>query len=106
MTYYLVIGDTGSKIKATITREDTGEPVDLGSKTTVLSFRKKGGSTVIFTVTGIDSAPSMGETIFSFESKLDSLAAGYYDGEILVTNADATTETIYELLNFKVRAGF
>ena len=106
MTHYLVIGNTGAKVKATITREDDGLPVDLGSKTTVMSFRKKGTPTVLFTLTGIDSNPSAGETIFSFETNLNTLAPGFYEGEITVTNADSTTESIYELINFKAREPF
>jgi len=106
MTYYLVSGDTGAKLKATITSEDTGLPIDLGSKTTVLNVRRKGESVIQFSITGIDSSPADGETIFSFESYIVGLEAGFYEAEIEVTNADTTINSVYEIFTIKIREDF
>ena len=54
MTHYLVSGDTAAKLLCTLVDNSTGNPIDLGSKTTILNVRAKNTSTVLFSITGID----------------------------------------------------
>jgi len=44
--------------------------------------------------------------LFSFGATDLDLDSGYYEGEIEITYPSGTVETIYELLNFKLRADF
>lgn len=105
---YLVQGDIGSQIAATITREDNNEAVDLTDATAVLKFRKKGTTTILSTLTFVSTAAqkSNGVAVFSFtESSLD-VDEGKYEGEIQVTFDSGAIETVYEVEDFYVRADF
>lgn len=109
MTFYLVKDDNAPQVKATITREDDGSIVDLTGCTLVLKFRKKGGTTTLFTLSGINEPATnyaKGIVLFSFGATDLDLDSGYYEGEIEITYPSGTVETIYELLNFKLRADF
>jgi hypothetical protein len=106
MTHYLVSGDTAAKLLCTLVDNSTGDPIDLGPKTTILNVRAKNTSTILFSITGIDSAPSEGKTVFSFDNYMVGLAPGYYEGEITITNADGTINTVYEIQSIKVRDKF
>jgi hypothetical protein len=105
---YLVQGDSGSQIQATITREDSGEAVDITDATTVLKFRKKGETDLIATLTTVSTAEqkSDGKAVFSFtEASLD-VAEGKYEGEIEITFNSGNIETVYKILDFYIRADF
>ena len=52
-TINLVQGDTGPQIKTTITREDTGEVIDMSGGTVRLKVRKRGAATLSFTLTAL-----------------------------------------------------
>lgn len=108
MAYKLVQGDTGPQIRAVITRDDTGEVVDMSGATVRLRFRRKGTETVLFTLTAIDVGQNLqeGVAVFGFtEGDLD-LPAGNYEGELEITFADSNVETVYELLEFDLREEF
>ena len=105
---YLVQGDIGTQVKATITREDDGSVVDLSEATTVLKFRPKGSTSLTATLTSsaTTSQKTDGIAIFAFtEASLD-VDEGKYQGEIQVTFDDGTIETVYEIEDFYVRADF
>ena len=107
--YELVSGDTAPQIKATITRFDDGSVVDMSGATVRLYFRKKGTTTVLFTMTAANTDDlANGIAVFSFASTdLQNRAAGNYEGEIEITyNSNGTKETIFEILNFVIRADF
>lgn len=109
MTFYLVKDDNAPQVKATITREDDGSIVDLTGCTVVLKFRKKGSTTTLFTLSGVNNPATnyaKGIVLFSFGATDLDLESGYYEGEIEITYPAGTVETIYELLNFKLRADF
>jgi len=109
MTFYLVKDDNAPQVKATITREDDGSIVDLTGCTVVLKFRKKGSTTTLFTLSGVNNPATnyaKGIVLFSFGATDLDLDSGYYEGEIEITYPAGTVETIYELLNFKLRADF
>tara|TARA_R100000657_G_C4672320_1_gene117113 strand:+ start:1432 stop:1767 length:336 start_codon:yes stop_codon:yes gene_type:complete len=106
--YELVSGDTAPQIKATITRFDDGSVVNMSGATVRLYFRKKGTTSVLFTLTAAATADlANGIAVFSFNSTdLENRAAGNYEGEIEITHSDGKKETIFEILNFVVRSDF
>lgn len=103
--FYLVKDDIGTQIKATITREDDGSAVDLSDATVVLKFRAVGSTTLLFTLTAI-SATSGGAAVFQFGNGDLDLDDGRYEGEIEATFTDGRIETVYEKLEFYLRADF
>ena len=106
--FYLVQSDVGNQIKATVTREDTGDLVDLSDATVRLKFRKKGSGTVLFTLTSIaiGEDPSDGVAIFAFASGNLDIDPGNYEGEIEAAFDDGRIESVYETLDFFVREDF
>ena len=107
MTYELVSGDTAPQIQATITRDDTGAVVNLTGATVRMYFRKKGTTTTLFTLVSSTGSFSSGIATFAFATNdLATIAEGYYEGEIEITYADASKETIFKILNFYIRSDF
>ena len=106
--FYLVQDDIGTQIKATITREDDGLPVNLSNATVVLKFRAKGTETILTTLTSISPAGSLedGEAIFQFTSGDLAVEEGKYEGEIEATFTDGRIETVFEKIDFLVRKDF
>lgn len=107
-TINLVQGDTGPQIKVTVTREDTGEVINMAGGSCVLKVRKRGGNSVLFTLTAIDAGTNLedGIAIFIFGTGDLDIDPGNYEGEIEITLSDGTVETIYETLSFFVREDF
>jgi hypothetical protein len=109
MTVYLVQGDAGSQVKATITREDTGSAVDLTDATPRLKFKKKNTDTVLTTITSTASSPSDllgGVAVFEFGSSALNISPGAYIGEIEVTFDSGNIETVYEQIDIVVREDY
>ena len=103
---YLVQGDTGPQIKATVTRDSTA--VDISDAVTKMHFRKKFSEDLIVSLLNVSvtSDQENGIAIFVFaEGDLD-LDAGEYQGEVEVVFNDGTRETIYELIDFTLRKDF
>ena len=108
-TFYLVQGDNGSQIKTTITRSDTGEPVDLRSATPRLKFKKRNSSTVLTTInssTTAEEEKQNGICRFAFGSSDLDINAGEYLAEIEISFNDGTIETVYEELEFTLREDY
>lgn len=106
---YLVKDDNGSQVECIITRDSTGLPVDLTGATARLKFRKKRTTTVLFTLTNIvDDQVDLeaGQAVFVFSAANLDLDAGFYEGEVEVTFANTNIETVYEIIDFQVRADF
>lgn len=105
---YLVQGDTGPQIKVTLTREDTGLPEILTGATVSLHFKKKGTSTVLFTLTGQNTPDEEldGIAYFVFGNGQLNLDAGNYVGEVEVVFESGTRETVYEIIDFVLREDF
>lgn len=105
---YLVQGDTGTQIKVTLTREDTGLPEILTGATVSLHFKKKGTSTVLFTITGQNTPQEevAGVAYFVFSSGQLNLDAGNYVGEVEVVFQTGVRETVYEIIDFVLREDF
>jgi len=104
----LVQGDSGPQIRAIITREDSGNTVDLSQATTRLKIRKRGATDILLTLTAVDvdELLSDGVAIFAFSDGDLDLSPGSYEGEIEVTFDDSVIETIYETLAFYIREDF
>jgi|TARA_B100000085_G_scaffold105451_1_gene96055 hypothetical protein len=105
----VVKGDTGPHLRATVTRSDTGGAF-VGTSNCILKIRKKATTTVISTIS-LDVASSnlaTGTLVFPLSSFLtdNNTVEGFYEGEITFTLADATTMSVFELIDFKVREDF
>lgn len=108
-TIYLVQDDTGPQIFLSITREDTGVAVDVSGGTARLKVRKKGASSLAFTLTAADIGDNLenGKLYFSVDGgQLAAIAAGNYEGEVELTLSDSTVETVYERLDIVIREDF
>ena len=108
-TFFLVKNDSGSQIKATITRSDTGAVVDLLATTPKLKFKKKNTATVLSTINSSTTAAAdkeAGICQFAFTGSELAIMSGDYVGEIEITFSDGTIETIFEELEFTVREDF
>ena len=106
--FKLVQGDTAPQIKVTLTREDTGLVEDLTGATVSLHFKKKGTSTVLFTITGQNTPQEevAGVAYFVFSSGQLNLDAGNYVGEVEVVFQTGVRETVYEIIDFVLREDF
>lgn len=103
---YLVQGDIGTQVKATIYRDDDGSAVDLTGATVRFKFRKKGTTTVLTTLTPASADLPNGIVIFQFGSGDLDVDQGEYEAEIEATWSDGRIETRYDLIEFYVREDF
>jgi len=103
----LIQGDTPN-IRVTLTREDTGNVIDVSEATVYLHFRKKGATTVLFSATGNSTVAQAGNGIvdFSFTSVQMDIDPGKYEGEVEIVFDNGNRETVYEILEFLLRADF
>ena len=106
-TINLVSGDTRPSIELTLTREDTGNVIDLSSATVQLKFRKQGSTTVLLTKSSVANSTEAeaGKAIFQWASGDLDIASGSYEGEVSFT-IGSNTETVIELLDFYLRDDF
>lgn len=104
----LVQGDTKPAIVCRLTDDTTGNPLGITGATVRLKFRAAGATTLTATVTGTVTDGPNGEVVFYPASAPEMLQGepGDYEGEIEVTFADTTVQTVYDLLKFKVREDF
>jgi hypothetical protein len=104
----LVSGDGKPTITLTLTDEVTGDPIDLSAGTTsvIIKFRASGSTTLLDTIHCTKADAVNGIVTFDFSSgTLVDLAAGAYEGEIEIS-FNGQTQTIYDMLKFRVRDGF
>lgn len=103
----LVKGDTRPALVCNLTDEVTGQPIQVGGATPVLKFRKVGATTLTATVPGVVTN-SEGQVTFFPQLAPEMLQGepGDYEGEVEVTFADGTKQTVFDLLKFKVRGDF
>jgi len=108
-TIYLVQGDTGPQIFITVTREDTGDAVDVSGGSARLKVRKKGSTTLDFTLTAADVGDNLenGKLYFSLDGgQLATITSGNYEGEVEMTMSDGIIETVYEQVDIVIREDF
>lgn len=104
----LVQGDTKPALICTLTNETTGAPISLTGATPRLKFRAVGSDTLTATLTGTVTDAANGVVAF-YPSTAPAMLAGDpgdYEGEIEISFADNTTQTVYDVLKFKVREQF
>ena len=108
MIYQLVQGDQAPQIQAKLTRDDTGAAIDFSGGSCALKFRAKGTTTTLFTLAAADVGQNFqdGIAIFSFSGTQLTLDEGYYEGEIEITYDSGAVETIFQVLDFYIRADF
>ena len=107
--YYLVKGDDAPQIKTTLTRDETGEVIDVSDAVVLFKFRKKGTSTVLSTLTSAATSEqaAVGIALFAWSPTDLDIPAGNYEAEIQITyNDTGVVETVYELIDFVVREDF
>lgn len=102
----LVQGDTRPQVKVTLTDDTTGDPIDLGLGTVRMRFRAAGDATVLATIVGTITSSVGGTVVFSWPEGVLDVDAGDYEGEIEVTFADTTVQTVFDTLKFKLREQF
>lgn len=105
----LVQGDTGPQVKVTLTRSDTGDAIDLTEASTCkMHFRKKSSDTVLFSLSNlsVDQDQGNGIAIFAFSGSQLDINPGNYEGEVEVVFTSGVRETVYETLDFVLRADF
>jgi hypothetical protein len=101
----LVAGDTRPQVKVTLTDDTTGDPIDIGVGGTVaMHFRATGTDVVLFTLAGTVVDSANGVVVFSWPPHSLDLEAGMYEGEIEITFTDGTNQSVYDLLQFKLRS--
>ena len=108
-SYKLVQGDTGPQVKVTLTRSDTGSAIDLtGASTCKMHFRKKNSDTILFSLSNASGSSDQGNgiAIFAFSGTQLDVTPGDYEGEVEVVFNTGTRETVYETIDFVLRADF
>lgn len=120
----LVQGDTKPVIVIGLNDETSGDPIDVSTAVTRLKFRAVGGTDVLATLIGVniagkdnadgtvdysstwDVAGSGGRVQFPWNFGDLNQPAGDYEGEIEITFADTSIQTVYDILKFKIREDF
>jgi hypothetical protein len=105
---FLVKGDTGPALVCTIVDNVTGAVINLTGSTINLHFRAVGSITLQATVPGVITDGPNGVVTF-FPSSTPAMLQGDpgdYEGEIQIDFPSGQTQTLYDLLRFKVREEF
>jgi hypothetical protein len=104
----LVQGDTRPSLVTTLTDSTTGAAINITGATVRLKFRAAGATTLQATIVGTVTDGAAGTVVFDWSDEPTSLDGdpGDYEGEIEITFADSTIQTVYDLLKFKLRQDF
>jgi hypothetical protein len=104
----LVQGDTRPALVCALTDNNTSDPIVLTGATCYLKFRQVGSTTIKATLTGTVTNAANGIVEFYWASDPSSLADadGQYEGEIEVIFSDGQIQTVFDKLQFVVRADF
>lgn len=104
----LVQGDTAPALTVTLTDTTTNTAINVTGATVRLKFRAVGAETLRGTLTGSVTNGAAGIVVFFWSDDPTILDgdAGDYEGEIEITFADNTIQTVYDLLKFKLRQDF
>lgn len=120
----LVQGDTRPQLILSLTDDSTGLPIDVSTATVRLKFRAAGETTILATlsaspIAGVvqpdgsvnslapyDVAGKGGRCAVGWTADALNQPAGDYEGEVEITYADASIQTVYDLLKFKLRSQF
>ena len=83
----------------------TFSSIDLTGGSVRMRIRAVGSTTLIDTIVGTITNPSLGKCVFSFNANTLA-AAGVLEGEIEFEDAGNRTQTVVDLIRFKVRSQF
>jgi hypothetical protein len=102
-----VSGDELPEVTVSLTDEATGVATDLSAVDTTIAvkFHLAGSTTVLSTITCTKVGDgTTGQFTFDFTGGvLTSLAAGAYEGDILITYG-SDIQTVFDTLRFRIRA--
>lgn len=102
----LVQGDNRPEITCTIENE-AGDVISLAGATAQLHFRKKGTTTLLFSVSGaLVTDGTDGKVRFNFAGGVLNIEQGRYEGEIEITFPGGDKQTVYEPVQFYLREDF
>jgi len=104
----LVADDTKPDLLIQLTDETSGLPLDVSNPTWTVyfQFRSKGSTTTLFTQTCTKVGDgSSGQVRMEWPTTGLAVDAGRYEGEVYV-DMNGEIQTVYELINFKVREDF
>jgi hypothetical protein len=117
-------GDTRPSLILALTDTLTGDPINIQNSVVKMYFRARGTTTVLSTLTGIlltgleledgtisttppyDVTGVGGRVQFNWPVNSLNVEPGNYEGEIEITFADNTIQTVYDTLKFRLRADF
>lgn len=102
----LVQGDTKPALVCTITDECDGVAVNITGTTPRLKFRAVGATVLTATLVGTVIDGPNGICTFAWGATTLAVDPGEYEGEIELTYSDATVQSVFEILKFKLRKEF
>lgn len=110
----LVQGDTRPRLVIDLADAATGEPLDVSDTgtTVVVKFREQGATALKATlactklITAANATPGAGGRVQALWPAGALDAAGAFEGEIEITFADGSVQTVYDRLAFRVREEF
>jgi hypothetical protein len=104
----LVQGDTRPVLNVTLTDSVTGSAINITDSTPRLKFRAVGATALTATLVGVVTNGPAGQVVFDWSDEPTALdgEAGDYEGEVEITFADSTVQTVYDILKFKLRQDF
>ena len=102
----LVQGDSRPQIQVTLTDEGTGAVINVTGATCRMRFKASGSTTVLDTLIATPLNAALGQIVFNWNSTTLTQPPGDYEGEIEITFSDASVQTVYEVLKFKLREDF
>lgn len=93
----------------TLDPEDSSswDPIDISDPTVTVIFRKIGTTINLATLACTKVAPyTGGECFMTWGTTTLDVAAGLYEGEIVLTYDSGAVQTLFDRLKFKVRDDF
>lgn len=101
----LVQGDNLPFVRLTLRHSDN-TPIDVSGATVVLYFRAAGATEILSTIPcSFPNGGDDGVVVFNFPGNTLDVDPGYYEGEIEI-DFSGTKQTVYNTLQFQVRAQF
>lgn len=101
--YDLVAGDGGSRLRVTITDQQTGEPIDLTGKTIKVRYAINAGTTQERSMTALNQTASKGQAEYQFLSS-DLSASGEMKGEVRLQPGLSDQLTTVDMFHLAIKA--
>jgi len=106
-TIKLVRNDTAPQLRLTLTNSQTGAAINLTNATVTLHLRAVNTTTLLLSRNATILSPATdGIAVIAWQPTDLDLEPGDYEGEIEVTLADGSVETLFNPLQFTVREEF